>query len=143
MTLNEPTAGGGRAYALVAWIWAFIWFIPLDGIKWTMAYILNEDGFRDRMHGRDPASMATSGPPVVIGEGDGLAPAEGNPNVGRNSLGRVSAGVRPSIGRNSVQVTPPPPPFAWGDCSQLRGTMPPMRMTTRPAAETQGPWAAV
>ena len=98
---------------MVAWIWAFIWHLPLDLIKWAMAYILNEDGFRDRMHGRDPASLAKKDA-VVLGEGDGLGPKEeGKPSVartslGRTSLGRTSAGGKPNIGRNSVQVTPQP-----------------------------------
>jgi hypothetical protein len=97
---------GCLAYAVVAWIWSFIWHIPLDGIKWAMAYILNEDGFRDRMHGRDPATLASTAK-VNLGEGDGLGPAEGKPSVGRTSLGRTSLGRtsagRPNIGRNSVQ----------------------------------------
>lgn len=82
-----------------------------------MAYILNEDGFRDRMHGRQPATIADSAPVVVdpaLAEGAapaGAAGAAGAPSVartslGRTSLGRTSAGARPNIGRNSVQVQP-------------------------------------
>lgn len=79
---------GCLAYAVVAWIWAFIWYIPLDLIKWIIAYILNEDGFRDRMHGRDPAAAVT----------EAAAEGEKGPNVAR-----VSTGVRPALGRTSVQ----------------------------------------
>ena len=43
---------------LVAWIWALIFHMPLDLIKWMMAYILNEDGFRDRMRGKKPSNVA-------------------------------------------------------------------------------------
>lgn len=81
-----------------------------------MAYILNEDGFRDRMHGRSPATIADQqaattaetapeGPP---GPGE-ARPSEGRPSVGRTSLGRTSLGRtsagRPNIGRTSVQVS--------------------------------------
>lgn len=38
--------GGCSEYVILAWIWSFIWYIPLDPIKWTMAYILNENGYR-------------------------------------------------------------------------------------------------
>lgn len=83
-----------------------------------MAYILNEDGFRDRMHGRQPSTVvdATAAAPVdPVPEGgapaQGGAPAaEGRPSVARTSLGRTSlgrtsaGGGRPNIGRNSVQV---------------------------------------
>ena len=44
---------------LVSWIWAAIFHVPLDLIKWGMAYALNEDGFRDRMHGKKPTNVAT------------------------------------------------------------------------------------
>ena len=88
---------------LVAWVWSFIWHIPLDLIKWMMAYILNEDGFRDRMHGRTPASIAadTPAPKVIVKEGEGKPDAGGAPN-----MARTSAGSRPALGRNSVQVAP-------------------------------------
>ena len=33
--------------------------MPLDLIKWGMAYVLNEDGFRDRAHGRTPKTVAS------------------------------------------------------------------------------------
>ena len=95
----EQACFGCRAYVLVAWIWSFIWHLPLDLIKWMMAYILNEDGFRDRMHGRTPATMAADAPPVVIKEGEGKPDAGAAPNIAR-----TSAGSRPALGRNSVQV---------------------------------------
>lgn len=77
-----------RAYALVAWIWAFIWHLPLDLIKWIMAYILNEDGFRDRMHGRGPATLATEqAAEVGVKERESMKP----------NLGRTSVQVRVSI----------------------------------------------
>ena len=48
-----------RSWVLVSWIWALIWHMPLDLIKWIMAYILNEDGFRQRIHGKKPTNIAT------------------------------------------------------------------------------------
>ena len=100
---------------MVAWIWSFIWHLPLDLIKWAMAYILNEDGFRDRMHGRQPSTVIDAPPVEPVPEGGapatgGAPAAEGRPSVARTSLGRTSlgrtsaGGGRPNIGRNSVQV---------------------------------------
>ena len=48
-----------RSWVLVSWIWSLIWHMPLDLIKWIMAYILNEDGFRQRIHGKKPTNIAT------------------------------------------------------------------------------------
>ena len=36
------------AYVLVAWIWSFAFYLLLDPLKWIMAYIMNEDGFRSQ-----------------------------------------------------------------------------------------------
>jgi hypothetical protein len=114
------------AYAVVAWIWAFIWHLPLDLVKWAIAYTLNEDGFRDRAHGRDPASMleaekAEAAPVTVTETGEaGPSPPLQRTSLGRNSLGRNSGG-RPSIGRNSVQgafIKGSAGPGAFGRMSQ-------------------------
>ena len=45
---DELMAGTCRAYVLVAWIWSFAWYLLLDPLKWAMAYIMNEDGFRSQ-----------------------------------------------------------------------------------------------
>lgn len=99
---------------MVAWIWSFIWHLPLDLIKWSMAYVLNEDGFRDRLHGRTPASIAEEqaaatppaegAPPTEGGRPSVGRTSLGRTSLGRTSLGRTSAGGRPNIGRTSVQV---------------------------------------
>ncbi|KAK9833068.1 hypothetical protein WJX74_006281 [Apatococcus lobatus] len=39
---------GCTAYVLVAWIWSFAWYLLLDPLKWIMAYVMNEDGFRSQ-----------------------------------------------------------------------------------------------
>ena len=38
---------GCTYYVIVALIWSIIWYVALDPIKWIMAWILNEDGFRN------------------------------------------------------------------------------------------------
>lgn len=38
---------GCTYYVVVALIWSIIWYVALDPIKWIMAWMLNEDGFRD------------------------------------------------------------------------------------------------
>ena len=79
-----------------------------------MAYVLNEDGFRDRLHGRTPASIAEEqaaatppaegAPPTEGGRPSVGRTSLGRTSLGRTSLGRTSAGGRPNIGRTSVQV---------------------------------------
>ena len=45
---NTASVIGCTYYVVVGIIWSIIWYVGLDPIKWMMAYILNEDGFRDR-----------------------------------------------------------------------------------------------
>ncbi len=45
---NTASVIGCTYYVVVGIIWSIIWYVGLDPIKWVMAYILNEDGFRDR-----------------------------------------------------------------------------------------------
>ena len=44
----EASCIGAIGYALVSWIWAIIFHFGLDPLKWLMAYMINDDGFRDR-----------------------------------------------------------------------------------------------
>ncbi len=44
----EASCIGSIGYVLVSWIWALIWHMGLDPLKWIMAYAINDDGFRDR-----------------------------------------------------------------------------------------------
>lgn len=37
-----------RYYVIVAWIWAALFYLGLDPIKFAMMWISNEEGFRDR-----------------------------------------------------------------------------------------------
>ncbi len=104
-----------RAYVLVAWIWSIIWYLPLDPIKWVIAYALNEEGVRDRglftkqqEAGRMEAAAANQSEhqATVLG------------SVGRaswtNPLGRASLRVptteqleRASLALVSVHAAPP------------------------------------
>lgn len=49
-TESEFTASviGCTYYVVAAWIWAAIWHLGLDPIKWIMYYIMDEEGFRRR-----------------------------------------------------------------------------------------------
>lgn len=40
------SAIGCTEYAIVAWIWAMIWYVGLDPVKWMIMWILNEEGIR-------------------------------------------------------------------------------------------------
>ncbi|MEW5300835.1 MAG: hypothetical protein WDW36_003735 [Sanguina aurantia] len=84
---------GSVGYVIVAWIWAAIWYMGLDPIKWALCWILNEDGFRDlALHEatqkRDAellrASKEQAGPvgPEIVG----AAPASHLNPLGRASL---------------------------------------------------------
>ena len=44
---NTASVIGCTDYVVVGIVWSIIWYVGLDPIKWVMAYILNEDGFRD------------------------------------------------------------------------------------------------
>ena len=54
-----------RGYVIVAWIWAILFYLGLDPIKWAMAWAMNEDGFRTRTLQRrrrePPPEVRTSG----------------------------------------------------------------------------------
>lgn len=39
---------GCTYYVIAAWIWAGMWHLGLDPIKWAMYYIMDEEGFRQR-----------------------------------------------------------------------------------------------
>ena len=45
---NTASVIGCTYYVVVGIVWSIIWYVGLDPIKWVMAYVLNEDGFRDR-----------------------------------------------------------------------------------------------
>jgi len=81
---------GCTGYVIVAWIWAAIWYFPLDLIKWALCWILNEDGFRDGVQHRSRSAPAEDkGAPTVSGATTG---SHGNP-LGRQSLSKVPAQV--------------------------------------------------
>ena len=69
-----------RSWVLVSWIWSLIWHMPLDLIKWIMAYILNEDGFRSKIHGKKPTNIATETANVDLPPQVRLPLPLGNPN---------------------------------------------------------------
>jgi H+-transporting ATPase len=96
-------------YVVFSWIWAIIWYLGLDPIKWVLAYILDEDGARTGKH--LPAG-SEAGPKASEPETHGIMSGQ----VSRhNPLGRVSVSrpspaqlERASIAR--VGPMPPPPP---------------------------------
>ncbi|KAK9798585.1 hypothetical protein WJX73_003965 [Symbiochloris irregularis] len=98
---------GCEAYVIVAWIWAFIWYLPLDPIKWFMAYVLNEDGFRDRMHGKRPQNIATETENVDLPSQSRVIPKPQAPNKG--SLARSSAQKEAEKNQQSI----PGGPVTW------------------------------
>ncbi|MEW5313699.1 MAG: hypothetical protein WDW38_005244 [Sanguina aurantia] len=67
---------GSVGYVIVAWIWAAIWYMGLDPIKWALCWILNEDGFRRPR------------------------PPRGNPEARRRAAARKQGAGRPSRPRD-------------------------------------------
>lgn len=113
---NAPAAGtesvflasvvACTGYVIVAWVWALMWYVALDPIKWAMAYILDEEGIRTGKRGMiDPAQRSKANEEQQHGMYMGRV-SKNNP------LGRVSVS-RPSpaqLERASVARVGPPPP---------------------------------
>jgi len=74
-----------RYYVVVAWIWAIIWYVALDPIKWAMAWILDEEGMRTGK------GSIKSGSSSKADEGPGLNHM--GPATRHNPMGRVSMGA--------------------------------------------------
>lgn len=111
---------GCTGYVIVAWIWAAIWYVLLDPIKWAMYWILNEDGFRDEVSFRkqkkrtlERASKEQTGE-LYTGPA-GFAPASYVNPLGRASmakpvcavLDRASAALVP-VNRTSMTISADP-----------------------------------
>ena len=72
---------------VVAWIWAIIWYVALDPIKWAMQWILDEDGFRT-----GKGSLKT-GPRQRTKADEPAGLNHMGPATRHNPLGRVSVGA--------------------------------------------------
>ncbi|KAI8467454.1 MAG: putative plasma membrane-type proton ATPase [Monoraphidium minutum] len=112
---------GAAEWVVVSWIWALVWHLGLDPIKWFMAWALNEDGVRSRAthatwlrgRSRDPTK---TGEEATIQVGGAVA-NYANP-LGRTSLARrpdasmlarasmVSVKKEPTTGLRRVSALP-------------------------------------
>lgn len=104
LTESSYTASviGCTSYVIVAWIWSAIWHIPLDIVKWILCYILNDDGFRDKVaYAEDHQHRANIQPKENELSGM-VAPSTGNP-LGRVSLKQPVSQV---LDRKSASVVP-------------------------------------
>ena len=72
---------GCTYYVVAAWVWSAIWYLGLDPIKWTMFYIMNEEGFRQA------PLFATA-----FNRRLERISASANIGVNKNSMSRVSVG---------------------------------------------------
>lgn len=100
-------AAARRSYVIVAWIWSFLFYLPLDLIKWGMAYALNEDGFRDRLHGKKPTNVALETENVDLPPQSVIARKPQIPDKG--SLARTS--VQKEAEKNQQSI--PGGPVTW------------------------------
>lgn len=105
-TESEFTASviGCTGYAIVAWIWSAIWYIPLDLIKWGLCWFLNEDGFRDQPAWKKSQKRLDrpSKSPEYAGPAGMVSATHGNP-LGRASMSKPVAAV---LDRASAAVVP-------------------------------------
>lgn len=98
-------------YVIAAWIWAIIWYMGLDPIKWALAWALDEDSMRTGRRGlidRTQAPKQTEEPQGMNHMG---AVSRHNP-LGRVSLTQPSPQQleRASMVRVGGQPRPAPPP---------------------------------
>ncbi|GAB4823503.1 hypothetical protein N2152v2_010549 [Parachlorella kessleri] len=115
-TEAEATASvlGCTYYVIAAWIWAIIWHMGLDPIKWAMMYILNEEGIRQRglydtiFRTRGEHMGAAVGAGVTkhpsIGRVSARRSVDAHPSVNVEMGGRISMGV-PGVG-GTIRPTP-------------------------------------
>ena len=95
-------------YVIVAWIWAGIWYMLLDPIKWALAWFLNEDGFRDRGLWKKQTKRAPVAEDKGAATATGVAaPTHANP-LGRASLSKAPADVLDKKSASVVAVTRDP-----------------------------------
>ncbi|KAK9905068.1 hypothetical protein WJX75_009176 [Coccomyxa subellipsoidea] len=87
---------GCTYYVIVAWIWAMLFYLGLDPIKFAMMWISNEEGFRDRplffKKRRRPSAPDLSEEEALgamTGQSHVVQPTYQNA-LGRASLGRVT-----------------------------------------------------
>lgn len=92
-----------RYYVVVAWIWAIIWYVALDPIKWGMAWILDEEGYRT---GKGSLRAA---PSSKADEGAGLNHV--GPSTRHNPMGRVSIGPPTSLQLERASIVRVSGPF--------------------------------
>lgn len=78
---------GCTGYVIVAWIWAMIWYIPMDPLKWALCWILNEDGFRNTPGWKAEKKRANA---TTKKEGDFNGPAGMVNATHANPMGRAS-----------------------------------------------------
>ncbi|KAL3143237.1 hypothetical protein ABBQ38_002088 [Trebouxia sp. C0009 RCD-2024] len=102
---------GCTYYVIAAWIWAIIWYMGLDPIKWALAWALDEDSMRTGRRGlidRTQAPKQTEEPQGMNHMG---AVSRHNP-LGRVSLTQPSPQQleRASMVRVGGQPRPAPPP---------------------------------
>ncbi|CAL8464533.1 g4068 [Coccomyxa elongata] len=119
---------GCTYYVIVAWIWAMLFYLGLDPLKWALMWIFNEEGFRDR---RRLSRDRRRAPPSEVGREEAMATMTGQshvvPPTYQNALGRasISPATEAQMQRASVVLVdehgrPLPRPAAMDNVSSPR-----------------------
>lgn len=88
-----------RYYVIVAWIWSLMFYLGLDPLKWLMAWVMNEDGFRDRtLHEKSSRKVRRShaSPPNAL-----WASAR---STGQGALGTLARSVQQPPSRTMLKL---------------------------------------
>ncbi|KAK9868410.1 hypothetical protein WJX84_005277 [Apatococcus fuscideae] len=87
---------GCTAYVIVAWIWSIVWYMLLDPLKWILAYIMNEDGFRSQGRWKAAARKRGARRRMESGGKQDTVPGHMDQASWTNPLGRQSHVMSPT-----------------------------------------------
>jgi H+-transporting ATPase len=91
-SVSTGTVIGCTGYIIVAWVWSCIWYMGLDPLKWALAWILNEDGFRSKEEFAKKGKRHDKADPGIEGPIGQLPATAANP-LGRTSMSKTPAQV--------------------------------------------------
>jgi hypothetical protein len=93
---------GALGYAIVAWVWAAIWYLGLDPLKWVLMYMMDEEGIRgrgiwDTFYSRKGEHMGAAAN-IGINKMSASRVSASRVSMGRVSLGGYQTGGIPGVG---------------------------------------------
>lgn len=106
---------GCCGYVIAAWVWAALWYLGLDPVKWGIYYLLNEEGFRqdgfavqvlgrERQHDNEPENPARAR--QALQRVSAQRAVQEKANLSRVSAGGIISGGVPGVGGQVNNPTP-------------------------------------